>query len=219
MKSSLILSCLAAVALLSGCATGPVGRTPYTVVAYKPKNPANVRIKVSLSNRAVYVMEGETPLLVTACAIGKPDHPTPTGSYRITNKIPEKRSGEYGFSVEGDSIHPAKAEEAHGHYVGFPMAWWSEFTPGYGFHEGAVWPIPRTHGCIRLHHNAAPKFYALAKVGTPVSIAQSQPEDATVGKNMKRPQDYADPDPAPAILISSRAFSAPPEPILVDRPN
>ncbi|HEY3902158.1 MAG TPA: L,D-transpeptidase [Chthoniobacter sp.] len=219
MKSFLILTCVATVALLSGCANGPVGRSPYNVVAYKPKNPANVRIKVSLSNRAVYVMEGETPLLITACAIGKPDHATPTGSYRITNKIPDKRSGEYGFSVNGDSIHPSKAEAASGHYVGFPMAWWSEFTPGYGFHEGAVWPIPRTHGCIRLHHNVAPKFYALAKVGTPVNIAQSQPEDATIGKNLKRPQDYADPDPAPAILISSRAFSSPPEPLLVDRPN
>ena len=99
------------------------------------------------------------------------------------------------------------------------MAWWSEFTPGYGFHEGAVWPIPRTHGCIRLHHNVAPKFYVLAKVGTPVNIALTQPEDDTIGKNLKRPQDYADPDPAPSILVSSRAFSAPPEPLLVDRPN
>lgn len=218
MKTLFTLTCLGALALLSGCATGPMARSSYTVVAYKPKNPENVRIKVSLANRAVYVMEGDTPLLVTACAIGKPDHPTPTGSYRITGKIPEKRSGEYGFSVSGDSIHPAKASEASGHYVGFPMAWWSEFTPGYGFHEGAVWPIPRTHGCIRLHHNAAPKFYALAKVGTPVNIAQTQPEDATIGKNLKRPQDYADPDPAPAILISERAFSKPSGPLLVDRP-
>jgi len=218
MKSLFTLTALAAVALLTGCANGPMARTPYNVTAYKPHNPNDVRIKVSLSNRAVYVLEGNTPLLVTACAIGKPDHPTPTGSYRISGKIPNKRSGEYGFSVSGGSIVPAKAEEAHGHYVGFPMAWWSEFAPGYGFHEGAVWPTPRTHGCIRLHHNVAPKFYALAKIGTPVNIAQSQPEDATIGKDLKRPQDYADPDPAPAILISDRAFSKPPEPLLLDRP-
>lgn len=217
MKRLLTLTALAAVALLTGCATGPIARTPYNVTAYKPHNPSDVRIKVSLSNRAVYVMEGNTPLLVTACAIGKPDHRTPTGSYQITNKIPKKRSGEYGFSVSGDSIHPAKASEASGHYVGFPMAWWCEFTPGYGFHEGAVWPIPRTHGCIRLHKNAAPKFYALARPGTPVNIAQTQPEDATIGKDLKRPQDYADPDPAASILISDRAFTAPPEPLLIER--
>ena len=218
MKHLSLVACAAAVlAFVTGCATTGVGpRTPYTVTAYKPHNPDNVRIKVSLQNRAVYVMEGDRPLLVTAVAIGKPDHPTPTGSYHITAKIPTKRSGEYGFSVNGDSIHPAKASETSGKYVGFPMAWWCEFTPGYGFHEGAVWPIPRTHGCLRLHKNAAPKFYALAKPGTPVNIAQTQPEDATIGKNFKRPADYADPDPAPAILISDRAFTAPPSPLLVE---
>ncbi len=219
MKSFLVLSCVAALAFLSGCANGPISRTfNYNAVAYKPKNPENVRIKVSLANRAVYVLEGETPLLITACAIGKPDHPTPTGSYRISGKIPNKRSGEYGFSVNGDSIHPAKVSEASGRYVGFPMAWWCEFTPGYGFHEGAVWPIPRTHGCIRLHHNVAPKFYALAKPGTPVNIAQTQPEDATIGKDLKRPLDYNQPDPPASVLISDRAFSQPTEPLLVDRP-
>ena len=218
MKRLFTLTALAAVALLTGCANGPIARTPYNVTAYKPHNPNDVRIKVSLSNRAVYVLEGNTPLLVTACAIGKPDHPTPTGNFHISGKIPNKRSGEYGFSVSGNSITPAEVSQAHGHYVGFPMAWWSEFTPGYGFHEGSVWPTPRTHGCIRLHHNVAPKFYALAKPGTPVNIAQSQPEDQTIGKDLKRPQDYADPDPAPAILISDRVFSKPTEPLLVERP-
>jgi hypothetical protein len=220
MKSFSILTAVAAMALLAGCASGPIGRRlTYDVPAYKPKNPENVRIKVSLSNRAVYVLEGDTPLLVTACAIGKPDHPTPTGSYRITNKIATKRSGEYGFSVNGDEVHPAEVSHATGRYIGFPMAWWCEFTPGYGFHEGSVWPIPRTHGCIRLHHNVAPKFWELARVGTPVNIAQSQPEDATIGKDLKRPGDYADPDPAPKILISDSIFSKPSGPLLIDRPN
>ncbi|MEP6669400.1 MAG: L,D-transpeptidase [Chthoniobacter sp.] len=218
MKRFFTLAALSTLALLTGCVNGPIARSRYDVTVYKPKNPDNVRIKVSLSNRAVYVLEGDTPLLVTACAIGKPTNPTPTGSYRINGKIPTKRSGEYGFSVSGDSVHPSKASEASGHYVGFPMAWWCEFTPGYGFHEGSVWPIPRTHGCIRLHHNVAPKFYALAKMGTPVNIAQSQPEDATIGKDLKRPGDYADPDPAPSIMITDRVFSKPTEPLLVERP-
>ncbi|MEA3213090.1 MAG: hypothetical protein QOE70_6147 [Chthoniobacter sp.] len=221
MKRLLALTCLAAsFVLLAGCASrGPLSHGTYNVTAYKPHNPDNVRIKLSLANRAVYVMEGDTPLLVTACAIGLPaPHNTPTGNFRVTNKIPDKRSGTYGFSVNGDSIHACTSSQATGRYVGFPMAWWVEFTPGYGFHEGAVWPIPRTHGCVRLHHNVAPKFYALAKMGTPVNIAQTQPEDATIGRDLKRPQDYNDPDPAASILVSSRAFSPPPQPLLVERP-
>jgi len=152
-------------------------------------------------------MEGDTPLLVTACAIGLPSpHNTPTGSYRVSSKIPNKRSGTYGFSVNGDSVRPSTSGAATGRYVGFPMAWWVEFTPGYGFHEGAVWPIPRTHGCIACTTMLAPKFYALAKMGTPVNIAQTQPEDATIGKDLKRPGDYKDPDPAPSYMISDRVF-------------
>lgn len=214
----LLLGGIAALALGSGCATrGGISRAPYNVTAYKPHNPDNVRVKVSLQNRAVYVMEGERPLLVTAVAVGKPDHPTPTGSFRVFAKIPNKRSGTYGFSVNADgSAHPCQVSQASGRYVGFPMAWWVEFAPGYGFHEGAVWPIPRTHGCLRLHKNAAPKFYALAKNGTPVSIAQTQPEDATIGRDLKRPGDYADPDPAASILVTDRAFSKPSEPLLVE---
>lgn len=82
--------------------------------------------------------------------------------------------------------------------------------PAYGFHVGSVWPIPRTHGCLRLHQNAARQFFALARIGTPVYIAQTQPEDATLGMNQPRPQGYNDPDPPKGILIFSRAFKIDP---------
>ncbi len=219
MKHFLTLACAAAgFALLTGCANMPTARSSYNVTAYKPHNPDNVRVKVSLANRAVYVLEGDTPLLVTATAIGLPDKPTPKGNFRVTGKIEKKRSGSYGYSVNGDSIRPSTAGAATGRYVGFPMAYWVEFLPGYGFHEGAVWPIPRSHGCLRLHKTAAPKFWALTRVGTPINIAQTQPEDETIGKNLKRPQDYKDPDPAASIMISDRIFTPPSGPILVDRP-
>ena len=206
MKNLLtILTAAAAAALFSGCAgTGSLGS--YNADAHRPHNPGAVRVKVSLANRAVYVLEGDRPLLVTATAIGLPEKPTPTGNFRVFNKIAQKRSGSYGFSVEGGGIRPCTSGQATGRYVGFPMAHWVEFAPGYGFHEGAVWPIPRTHGCLRLHKNVAAKFYALTQNGTPVNIAHSQPEDATIGRNLRRPQDYRDPDPANAVLISEAVF-------------
>ena len=213
---TLLLSLAACTVWLTGCAGGRTLGGRYDAVAYKPHNPDNVRVKVSLANRAVYVLEGDRPLLVTATAIGLPEHPTPTGSFHIFNKIPEKRSGSYGYSVDGGGIRACTAGACTGRYVGFPMAWWCEFAPGYGLHEGAVWPIPRTHGCLRLHKNVAPKFYALVKSGTPVSIAQSQPEDATIGRNLARPSDYKDPDPAASVMVSSAAFRAPAGPLLIE---
>lgn len=214
---SLLAGLTAALVLVSGCASkGPL-RTSYNATAYKPRNPANVRVKVSLANRAVYIMEGDRPLLVTATAIGLPTNPTPAGTFRVFQKIEKKRSGSYGFSVGSDgSIRPCKSSQATGRYVGFPMAYWVEFAPGYGFHEGSVWPIPRTHGCLRLHKTVAPKFFALTRVGTPISIAKTQPEDDTIGRNLKRPSDYADPDPPGPVLISDSAFVPPTGPLLVE---
>jgi L,D-transpeptidase catalytic domain len=217
-RLALLLALALSATWLTGCVSTGGHFGAYNVTAYKPHNPDNVRIKVSLQNRAVYVMEGDRPLLVTPTAIGKPDHRTPTGSFRIYNKIAEKRSGSYGFSVSGGSVTPCEAGRCSGRYVGFPMAWWCEFSPGYGFHEGAVWPIPRTHGCLRLHKNAAPKFYALAKIGTPVNIAQTQPEDATIGRNLARPNDYNDPDPAASFMVSPAVFHAPSGPLLIEQP-
>src|SRR5882757_8102452 len=193
LRSAALLAGVAALGL-SGCATGVGTGGNYNVVAHKPANPNNVKVKVSLQNQAVYVMEGDRPLMVAATNVGIPAKPTPRGNFHVTGKIPKKRSGSYGFWVNGNTIIPGTSGASKGgHYIGYPMAYWVEFSPAYGFHQGFVWPVPRTHGCLRLHQNAAPKFYALVKVGTPVYIADSLPEDQTIGKNLQRPTDYNDP--------------------------
>ena len=70
-----------AFALLTGCETLSTSFSrKYEVNAYKPHNPDAVRVKVSLQNRMVYVMEGNTPLLVTPTTIGKAGATTPTAS-------------------------------------------------------------------------------------------------------------------------------------------
>jgi lipoprotein-anchoring transpeptidase ErfK/SrfK len=211
---------LLAVIFLSGCQSVPL-HTTYDPIGYKPKNPSKVVIKVSLENRMVYVLEGGKPLLVTATAVGLPSKPTPRGHFRVTRKIANKRSGSYGFWVKGDTIVPGKSSKAPGsgyRYVGYPMQYWVEWMPAYGFHVGSVWPVPRTHGCLRLHKNAAREFFELARLGTPVYIARRQPEDATLGQNVPRPRDYNDPDPPNAFLISSRAFVDDPTQHLREQP-
>lgn len=198
---------------LGGCAgtTQQTGGT-YHVDAYAPTSPQNVHVYVSIKAAMVYVMEGSKPLLVTPTTVGTPEHPTPLGNFHVTSKNPVKRSGEYGFWVNGNDAHPGSATASPGPgwtYVGYPMAYWVEFEPGFGFHEGYVWPIPHSHGCLRLHRNAAPKFFQLVQVGTPVTIAQSLPEDATLGKNVNHPTDYNDPDPPAARMISPNYFKEP----------
>jgi len=191
--------------LLGGC-TQLTLRPVYDQPAYKPKDPSKVAVKVSLNKQMVYVMEGSRPLLVTACCVGIPSHPTPKGNFTVTRKERNKRSGEYGFAVLKDAIIPCEVSQAHGHYVGYPMPYWVEFSPGYGFHLGWVWPVPKSHGCIRLHANDAGKFFALVREGTPIKISADQPEDATLGAKTPRPQDYNDPDLPAALMTAQKYF-------------
>jgi hypothetical protein len=201
--------------LLGSCASHRSKDVHYSVTALRPNSPEAVRVKVSLSQQAVYVMEGDRLLMAAATCIGVPANPTPRGTFRITQKIEKKRSNSYGYFVRGAEIEPGEMRSPKpGRFVGYPMAYWCEFAPAYGFHAGYVHPVPRTHGCLRLHKSVAPKFYALVREGTPVHIADEQPEDAKFSALVARPTDYKDPDPPAELLISDRAFEKPPEPLL-----
>lgn len=206
---------LGAAVFLTSCETAPsLSGGAYRVSAKRPNNPANVKVKVSLEKQNVYVMEGDGVLMAVATTVGTSDKPTPRGNFRIYKKIEKKRSNSYGFRVQGDRIIPAASgKPVKGRYVGYPMGYWCEFKPAYGFHQGFVHTRPRSHGCLRLKGEAAAKFYHLVRIGTPVNIANSQPEDATVGPSIKRVDDARTPDPPMTVSISDAAFSQLPGPL------
>ncbi len=193
----LLLAPLAGVALLTSCTTIPPTTQKYHVTALKPQNPDKVRVALSLSTQNVYVMEGDRLLMAVQGTVGKPGSGTPKGKFRITNKIKNKRR-----------ISQPDA--------GYPMAYWCEFKPAYGFHEGFVHPTPRTHGCIRLHREAAARLFALVKVGTPVSISDNQPEDLKYSRQVMKLDQSRDPDPPRSLMMSSSWFQDPPGPLLSD---
>jgi hypothetical protein len=208
----LLLSGVLVLPLLTSCSNGPLisrgGGGNYHVTAYKPNDPSKVRVKVSLAKQNIYVLEGDRCLMAVACSVGLAEKPTPKGNFTIYSKQEHKRSGSYGFSVNGNNVVPSTGGGS-GRYVGYPMGYWCEFAPAYGFHQGFVHPSPRTHGCIRLHGEAAPKFYALVRIGTPVSIETTQPEDSTLGPKVVRVDDSRAPDPDPRFMITDAAFTKP----------
>ena len=194
-----------------GCTSKPKGPTSMALRLGTVTNKAKVKVRVSLQNRAVYLYEGDTPKFAAAVAIGTPSNPTPTGNFKAFNKLPRKRSNTYGFFVKGSEIRPGKRSNMPPgyRYVGYPMPNWVEFKSGYGFHAGAVWPQPRTHGCLRLHKSIAGDFFHLVNPGTPIYIARSLPEDATIGKRIPRPTDYDHPDSPRSVLITNAPFDSP----------
>jgi len=188
MNPGNFLRCAAAITaavVAASCANTP----PCTLEAYHsydrpaklPENPDDVRVKVSLSRQRAYVMEGPEMLLVMPVSVGAPETPTPTGHFRILNKVERKRSTEHGFAFRGGEIKRSHAgtRPAGWAFKGTPMPYWCEFKPGLAFHTGWVRHEPCTNGSIRMHENLAPKFFRLVKVGAPVHIAWSHPEDKT----------------------------------------
>ena len=187
---------------LTGCATGGLGTAshgrPYHVVAYKPHDRSMVQVKLSKSTQTVYVLEGDRLLMAAQANVGRSGAAKPSGNFSIINKDKTKRR-----VSEPDA--------------GYPMAYWCEFAPAYGFHEGFVWSSPRTHGCVRMHREAAARLYALVSIGTPVHIAESFPEDAKYAKDVMRIDQSRDPDPPRSLLMSPAWFKDPPGPLLVDQ--
>lgn len=199
MKFRTILTLAAAVVtagFFSSCSSSSSGGSG--LAAYQsydrptklPSNPSAVRVKVSLSKQRTYVMGGSTVLLSMPVSVGTSSTPTPSGNFSIFNKEAKHRANTHGYAYSGSQVKQTfLAKKPSGwSFTGTPMPYWCEFKPNYGFHTGWLKHTPCTHGCIRMHENLAPKFFQLVKVGTPVNIAYSQPEDATVG-NIPLPPD------------------------------
>jgi hypothetical protein len=218
-RFSAALPAILALALAGCTAMQTAGRGEFHSPAWRPQNPDDVKVYVSEEAMAVYVMEGDRPLLVTPVSVGRAESPTPKGNFTIYHKDADRRNRTYGMWIKGNHVVGGRSSQSPGagyKFYGYPMAYWCEFKSAYGFHEGSVWPQPRSKGCIRVHPNVAPKFFALVKHGTPVSIRRTQPFDATYGRDLERPQDYADPDRPVHVLISDEAYRTPPHPLFED---
>ena len=180
---------IAAAAALSSCAAVKKGNysTSFDPPAKAVKNPAAVKVKLSTSAQRVYVMEGNEVLLATPCSVGTASSPTPHGTFTIYSKTANRRR----VSSPG---------------AGYPMTFWMEFKSAYGMHWGFVKPYPCTHGCVRLPIASAQKIFSMVKVGTPLIIAPSHPEDATIGKTLPVLDDSTLPDPPDSYMQSPKVF-------------
>ena len=185
-KTAAIVSVLAA---FSSCTAPKKGNysPSFDPPAKAVKNPANVRVKISTGAQRVYVMEGNEVLLATPCSVGTASTPTPAGNFTIYSKTANRRR----VSQPG---------------AGYPMTFWMEFKSAYGMHFGWVKPYPCTHGCVRLPIKSAQKIFGMVRTGTPLNIASSQPEDATIGKTLPVLDDSALADPPMSYMLSPKVF-------------
>ena len=173
IRLSRLCGLVAAILALNGCST-----VTEMVEANMPnRHSGRPSIAVSLRAQEAYLYRGSHRVASSRISSGREGYRTPTGRFRVTRKDIDHRSSLYGDYVDAsgrivranvDSRRDRKPP--HSHFVGAPMPYFLEFSPGYGLHEGYLPGEPASHGCIRLPHWKARQFYDVAHIGTPVTI-------------------------------------------------
>ncbi|MGC4015425.1 MAG: L,D-transpeptidase family protein [Luteolibacter sp.] len=146
---------------------------------YDALRPKDTRVRIDLTEQKAQVLDRhDAVVLETDVSTGKPGHETPAGSFRITEKIADKRSNRYGrykdpksgadLGASADLPKPPKDAV----YEGYSMPYWMRLTwDGVGIHVGYV--VPRSalsYGCIRVPQAVQPLIFEKCRVGTPVEI-------------------------------------------------
>jgi lipoprotein-anchoring transpeptidase ErfK/SrfK len=104
------------------------------------------------------------------------DKRTPKGTFKITEKISDKRSTIFGkFYRNGKMVYKGDRRKYRGpkaKYKGASLKNWMRLTSsGIGLHASKyVKRHPGTNGCIRLPFKVAHTIFSKVKTGTKVSI-------------------------------------------------
>jgi len=134
-------------------------------------------IVVSLREQEAYLYRGGYRTASSRISSGREGYGTPIGRFQVIRKDEDHRSSLYGDYID-DSGRVVKANvdsrrdsrPPHSHFVGTPMPYFLEFSPGYGLHQGYLPGVPASHGCIRMPYWKARQFYNAAHIGTSVVV-------------------------------------------------
>lgn len=125
-----------------------------------------LHLVIRLSDRRVYVYEGENLQTSYPIAVGKQGWETPTGNYEVLN-MQQNPAWEHPWT--GEVIPPGPNNPLGLRWIGF----WTDGENFIGFHgtpnEASVGQAA-SHGCIRMYNQDILALYALVSVGTPVIV-------------------------------------------------
>lgn len=127
-----------------------------------PRVGSRREILVSIPDRKLAVLENGKIVRVFPVAVGARVSPSPTGNFRIVNRV--SRPAYYHPGV----VIPAGPDNPIG------PRWLGLDLKGYGIHgtnEPRSIGKAASHGCIRLRNRDIEQFFALARVGDVVHIS------------------------------------------------
>jgi lipoprotein-anchoring transpeptidase ErfK/SrfK len=172
-RSSQFCALVAALVALSGCST-----VSDLVTSNLPeRHSGRPSIVVSLREQEAYLYRGKNRTASSRISSGREGYRTPVGRFQVIRKDQDHRSSVYGDYVDASGrIVKANVDirrdrkPPNSHFVGAPMPYFLEFSPGYGLHQGYLPGDPASHGCIRMPYWKARQYYQVARIGTPVVI-------------------------------------------------
>ena len=140
--------------------------------------PGKPLIKINRAQQKAYFYKGGVLVGVSRISSGDEDHGTPKGTYKITEKIKDHRSTVYGIfrdkttgQTVNDDVDLRKDKVPPGaEYVGAPMPNYMRFNGAVGMHTGFLPGYAASHGCVRMPHQMAEKYFENVSVGTPVIV-------------------------------------------------
>jgi lipoprotein-anchoring transpeptidase ErfK/SrfK len=159
------MAALAATVLLG--AAEAVAQDQHAITADDCAEPAR-RIVISIAGRKLALIEGGEVVKVYPIAVGAKATPSPTGVFKIANRIPHPT----WYGPHHNIVPPGKANPLGTRWMGLTHR-------GYGIH-GTNDPrsIGRnvSHGCIRMRKADVEELFEIVKVGDSVEMVGAPTE-------------------------------------------
>ena len=119
------------------------------------------RIVISIPDRSLALIESGRIVKMYPTAVGAGRTPTPTGFYRIVQRIPNPT-----WYTKGRIVPPGKSNPLGTRWLGLSVR-------GYGIH-GTNSPSSighnASHGCIRMHNHDVEELFELVAIGDAVEL-------------------------------------------------
>lgn len=125
-----------------------------------------VRLLLKLSERKVYVYQGDSVEAVYPVAVGRAGWETPTGEFSVLYQTTDPG---WTNPLTGEVMPPGDNNPLGDRWIAF----WTDDVNLIGFHgtpnRDSV-GTAASHGCIRMYNEDVRELYEMVSVGTPVTV-------------------------------------------------
>ena len=125
-----------------------------------------LRLVIKLSERRVYLYQGEQEINSYPVAIGKAGWETPTGNFQVIQML---RNPAWEHPWTGKIVPPGPDNPLGDRWIGF----WTDGKNFIGFHGTPAEELVGqavSHGCIRMKNNDVRALFEQVAVGTTVTV-------------------------------------------------